>query len=194
MITIFSKKSFCLLLIFSKINSNEINKKEIVNYKIPKEINLEFIKDDKVFLKDSLNTYVYKMFYIINFLPVIVSGGGLCFFEKNTNDYLKTNYMLPFILISQLIFNIFAPIKLNFFKFKITWFIINNFLNLFHLFFILNNNLNNKNIYVTNLVIYLILSNITIGICSLDKKLKIHVNELIKELDKDSESPDNFFI
>jgi hypothetical protein len=175
----------------------EIEKKEILNYKIPKEIKLEFIKDDKIFLKDSLNIYVYRFFYLITFITIAINTIGLYKIEENSfykENILAAKYILPTIFTSQLLFNMVAPMKLNFFKFKISWFVINNFLNVGTVFYLFNIDSAHKKIYIGNTIIYSIISNIIMGVSSLDNKLKIDVNNLIKELEKDNEIQENIFI
>lgn len=199
MLKALSKKFLYLIFTFNFTNNSTIINEKISS-KIPKEIYLEFQKDENIFLKDTIDIFLYRSFYTLIFITMAINITGLYIIEKNNfykDNYLNSKYVLPLIFISQLLFNIIAPLKLNFFKFKITWFIINNFINFAHIFYLLNLrklNLEYQNVYIANTIIYLIISNIIIVTASLDNKLKLDVNKLIKELDMDDNSNINLFI
>lgn len=199
MLKALSKKFLYLIFTFNFTNNSTIINEKISS-KIPKEIYLEFQKDENIFLKDTINIFLYRSFYTLIFITIAINIIGLYAIEKNSfykDNYLNSKYVLPLIFISQLLFNIIAPLKLNFFKFKITWFIINNFINFTHIFYLWNLrklNLEYQNLYFANTIIYLIISNVIIATASLDNKLKLDVNKLIKELDMDDNLNNNLFI
>lgn len=199
MLKALSKKFLYLIFTFNFTNNSTIIDEKISS-KIPKEIYLEFQKDENIFLKDTINIFLYRSFYTLVFITIAINIIGLYAIEKNNfykDNYLNSKYVLPLIFISQLLFNIIAPLKLNFFKFKITWFIINNFINFTHIFYLWNLrklNLEYQNLYFANTIIYLIISNVIIATASLDNKLKLDVNKLIKELDMDDNLNNNLFI
>lgn len=192
------KQKFLYIFFLNFINGTKSpSSQEILDYKPPKEIQLQFMKDENIFLKDSLNHWVYRSFYLLLFTNILINTIGLYgvekdkFYEKNL---FASKYVLPIIFTSKLLLNILGPMKLNFFKFKLMWFVGNNIINIGELFYLFNMKSEYKNFYIGNMIIYIIFSNLIMGISSLDNKLKIDVESLIKELETDNQKENLFAI
>ena len=171
------------------------------NYKPPTSIDLNFIKDTNIPLKEALHKIVYIIF--LSLTPVTALGNlmGVYIFEDNKfytiNNYYS-KFIFPSLYVLQVLFNGILPFTCNYFKFKITWWIVNNFLNILILFYLYNldrktslfapetnnNSLAYKNFYFINTISYVVITNIIIGISNLNRALKLNVKELIKNLDE----------
>lgn len=185
------------LLLVSSNNQNKINfnptahklsEKEVVNFKPPEKISLNFVPDIDIYFRETLNKYVYYVFIVVNILTPIINMIGLYAIENIENqDEKKYVYMLTGS--NSIIFlNILLSLKLNYFTYKNYFFIGNNFINMIN-FFLLHKitSLQNTNTFYIILIFYIIVSNVIVGISSFDKVLKLDVDKLLKEIQKDAE-------
>ena len=115
--------------------------------------------------------------------------------QSALNCYINNYYSkfaIPSLYISSLFINLYLSIYLNFFKFKISYFILNNFINFIEIFYIyyLDNDpiktLTYKKVYYINTIIYMFITNICIGLSNINNKIKLNTQELIKELDNEN--------
>jgi hypothetical protein len=169
-----------------KYKDYDLNKKEINTFQPPKEISLNFVKDTEIYFKETLNKYVYYLFISVNIITPLINIITLYGFEDSKEENKVSKYILTTtnILIA---LNLISSFKTKYFTYRVIFFVGNNFINCINFYILYNMKLKNSKVFYINTIIYIITTNISMAVSSIDKVLKLDVNKLLKEIQEDSE-------